>query len=122
MEAGASSTTGERTDGSGASMAGETSPMRPTAKVRRRAGTGPVFVVRRHLWHDDGLPLRPAGRCTGHTKTAQERLVAAVAVIDGIEYSLPAGQLARVGEGLLQSAGVKARIFLIRQGSGGLPG
>jgi len=41
MEAGASSTTGERTDGWDASMAGATSPMRPTGKVGTQgAGTG----------------------------------------------------------------------------------
>ena len=45
MEAGASSTTGERTDGWDASMAGETSPMRPIGEVRcAQAGTGHPLV------------------------------------------------------------------------------
>jgi len=45
------------------------------------------------------------------TQAAQERLVAAVAVIDGVEQ-LIAGQLARVGEGLLQF-GLECSDFLV---------
>ena len=50
------------------------------------------------------MRIRPCARLVAvqvMPQAAQERLVAAVAVIDGVEQ-LIAGQLARVGEGLLQ--------------------
>ena len=51
-------------------------------------------------------------------QTAQERLVAAVAVIDGMEQ-LIAGQLARVGEGLLQLGREGADLLIVRFGCPG---
>ena len=62
---------------------------------------GQVFVVGRIQGTIMACPCARLVAVQVMPQAAQERLVAAVAVIDGVEQ-LIAGQLARVGEGLLQ--------------------
>jgi hypothetical protein len=73
--------------------------------------SGQVFVVRRT---HGTMRIRPCARLAAvqvMPQAAQKRLVAAVAVIDGVEQ-LISGQLARVGEGLLQ-LGFECPDFLV---------